>query len=376
MVFFAPSDILPVKPLVCPQSGKERTILKRPCLASLLFVFALRCALSQAVLPDPAVPATPAPAPKLEFSEVWAYLMDGEEKYLDPAMSITDLGYFGASIGMSGTLLGVPNRGKLPVAYKGRVHLVVAELGNLSLTHFCLSPEYPLREALIADIAKGAEGFDGVQIDFEAVSFKDYENFYAFLGLLKKALADKTLSVALSAQIKESADNLSYERIGKIADRIIVMAYDEHWSASAPGPVASIEWCRKVSAYAQSKVAEACLVMGAPFYGRAWADKSPSRAYKHSSLIKLIDEKGIGDIRRQDGIPYMEYPETVNVKVFFEDYDSTLARLSMYRARQVKNVAFWRLGQEDPIVWGAITASHASIGAPFAEASAPACSLP
>jgi spore germination protein len=348
--------------------------LKRPAYAFVLLALTLSGAASQAALPEPAAPA--AIAPKLEFSEVWAYLMDGEEKYLDPAMSITDLGYFGAGIGMSGKLIGLPNRKQLPAAYKGRVHLVVAELGNYSLTHFCLDPEYPLREALIADIAKGAESYDGVQVDFEAVSSKDYENFYAFLGLLKKALAAKTLSVALPAQIKESAENLSYERIGKLADRIIVMAYDEHWSASAPGPVASIEWCRKVSAYAQSKVPAACLVMGAPFYGRAWADKSPSRAYKHSSLLKLIDEKGIGDIRRQDGIPYMEYLETVNVKVFFEDYDSTLARLSMYLSSSVRNVAFWRLGQEDPLVWGAITASPTSVGAPFAEASAPAYSLP
>lgn len=293
---------------------------------------------------------------RLEFSEIWAYLMEGEERFLAPFQPITDLGYFGAGIGISGKLVGVPERSKLP-PFKGRVHLVVAELGNFALTHFSLDPEYPLRDALVADIAAGARAYDGVQIDFEAVSSRDYENFYAFLELLKKGLGGKTLSVALPAQVKDSSEGFSYERIGKIADRIVVMAYDEHWSASEPGPVASLDWCHRVSAYAMSKVGAGRLVMGAPFYGRAWADKSPSRAYKYSSLVKLIDEKGIGSIQRKDEIPFLEYEELVSVKVFFDDYASTLARLSMYSLASVRNVAFWRLGQEDPVIWGAMTAA-------------------
>lgn len=305
---------------------------------------------------------TEADSGKLDFTEVWAYLMDGEEAFLDPSLPVTDLGYFGAGIGISGNLMGVPSRDKLP-AFKGRVHFVVAELGNYALTHFCLDPQYPLRDALIADIAKGAAAFDGVQIDFEAVSTRDFENFYAFLASLKSALGAKTLSVALPAQIKERSNNLSYEKVGKIADRVVVMAYDEHWSTSDPGPIASIEWCRQISAYALSKVDAAKLIMGAPFYGRAWADKSPSRAYKFSSLSKLMDEKKIATVQRQDDIPFMEYVEVVNVKVFFDDYASILARLRMYRAGLVRSIAFWRLGQEDPGVWNAITVTPLTVGA-------------
>lgn len=304
------------------------------------------------------VPAT-APGPdeavsgKLEFSEIWAYLIRGEERFLDPAQPITDIGYFGAGIGIGGNLVKVPPRDRLS-SFKGRVHLVVEELENFALVHFCLNPEYPLRDALVADIAKAARDYDGVQIDFEAVSSKDYENFYVFLELLKRELGAKTLSIALPARLKDIREALSYERIAKIADRIVVMAYDEHWSSSEPGPVASIDWCRKVAAYAVSKIGADRLVMGLPFYGRAWADKSLSRAYKYSSLAKLIDEKGIGIVQRKEEIPYIEYDELVNVKVYFDDQASTLVRLGVYRSASVKNVAFWRLGQEDPSVWGAI----------------------
>jgi len=67
------------------------------------------------------------------------------------------------------------------------------------------------------------------------------------------------------------------------------------------------------------------------------------------------------------------------VKVYFDDYTSTLARLGMYRGASIKNVAFWRLGQEDSGIWAAIeTASLASPSppAPLAEASKPPCEVP
>ena len=33
-----------------------------------------------------------------------------------------------------------------------------------------------------------------------------------------------------------------YAAIGRIADAVVLMAYDEHWSTSAPGPIASRPW--------------------------------------------------------------------------------------------------------------------------------------
>jgi spore germination protein len=297
-------------------------------------------------------PRPPAPS----FAEVWAYVVDGEEKSLDPAYPITDLCYFGAGLSSQGKLIGVPDRSRLG-RYPGRVHLVVSEIGNYALTHFCLDPAYPLRDALVADIALAAKKFDGVQIDFEAVLSKDYDYFHDFATALKRALGDKTLSVALPPRVSEKTDAFGYERVSKVADRVVVMAYDEHWSASAPGPVASIEWCSKVSDYARSKVPVEKLVMGNPFYGRAWADKSLSRAYKYSGLSALRAEKGIEKVERQGEVPYFEYSETVTVRAYFDDAASILARLGMYFGRSIANVAFWRLGQEDPAIWKQIAVS-------------------
>jgi spore germination protein len=288
------------------------------------------------------------------FAEVWAYVMDGEEKYLDAAYPISDLCYFGAGLSSRGKLAGVPDRSRLG-RYPGRVHLVVSEIGNYALTHFCLDPGYPLRSALIDDIAQAAKSFDGVQLDFEAVGSEDYDRFFDFSFLLKQKLGGKALSVALPARVSEKSDYFGYERMAKVADRIVVMAYDEHWSSSAPGPVASLEWCSRVSDYARSKVPSEKLVMGNPFYGRAWADKSLSRAYKYSGLSALISEKKIEKVEREGAVPYFEYSETVTVRAYFDDAASMLARLGMYGSASIANVAFWRLGQEDTAIWKSIS---------------------
>lgn len=334
--------------------------------AVLTTIVALYLALAGRPLPA----AETAGAARLGFSEVWAYLLAGEERYLDASFPITDLGYFGAGINTYGKLVGVPDRAKVK-AFKGRVHLVVAEVGNAALTHFCLDPAYPVRDALVADIVAGAAAFDGVQLDFEAIGANDYDNYYEFVRVLGRALGKKTLSVTLPARMSERGDEFGYARFGLVADRVIVMAYDEHWSSSVPGPVASIDWCRKVAVYALSKVDPSKLVMGAPFYGRAWADKNPSRAYRYSGISSLLEEKGIGQVQRQDDIPYVEYMETVSVKVYFDDSASTLSRLGMYRAASVGKVAFWRLGQEDPAVWAGIC-----VTAPDSMPASPAVSTP
>jgi len=340
---------------------------------SLFLCLALSAAGQAPASASEASPGTvPAAAPslddedhaKLAFAEVWAYLMVGEERFLDASYPISDLAYFSAAIDNFGGLVGVPDRKRLG-DWRGRVHLVVAELGNYSLTHFCLNPAYPIRDRLAADIALAAEPYDGVQLDFEAVSSKDYDAFFEFVSILKRKLGDKKLSLALGARMNERTDYFGYSRLAEVVDRIVVMAYDEHWSSSSPGPIASIDWCSKIADYARSKVGAEKLVMGNPFYGRAWADKSLTRAYKHSAISTLIAEKGIQKIERLGEVPFFEYDETVRVRAYFDDAASTAARLSMYRAAEIANIAFWRLGQEDPAIWTMIPAP----GRALAEAS-------
>jgi spore germination protein YaaH len=291
--------------------------------------------------------------PVSAFGEIWAYVVAGREAALKPGLPLSDIGYFGADVDSYGSLVDVPNRRNLP-AFSGRVHMVV-KCDSRSLTHFVLAPGSPERKALIADLIAAAKNFDGLQIDFENVPQRDGGTFLSFLTELRAALGNKMFTIALPARTKKlNNDVYDYEKIVPLVDRILVMAYDEHWSTSAPGPVASLSWCKNVANYSMKAIGREKLIMGLPFYGRAWGDVNPSQAHVYTGIERLINEHKITEVRRENGIPIFEYKIPVSVKVYYDDEYSLSARMEMYRALGVTAIGFWRLGQETPAVWDII----------------------
>jgi spore germination protein YaaH len=286
----------------------------------------------------------------LHFTEIWGYLVAGREQGLKLNYPISDLAYFGAEIDTYGKLTDVPNRRKV-ASFPGRVHLVLACNGR-SLTHFILEPGSVLRKALVADLLEAAKPYDGLQIDFELIPGRDGDNFLSFLKELRDGLGNKMFTIAVPARRKTISDDIfNYEKIKPLVDRIFVMAYDEHWSTSAPGSIASLGWCRSVAEYALKAVGPEKLVMGLPFYGRAWGDANPSIAYVHSGIEKIKTENSVTDVIRDNGIPTFTYKTTVKVTAYYEDIHSLNIRSGMYRGIGVKSLGFWALGQEDPNVW-------------------------
>jgi hypothetical protein len=315
-----------------------------------------------------APPANPPHSPA--FKEIWAYLMRGDEKQLTGKEPITSLCYFGASLNTEGRIPGAVARPVIPPdnVSKPKIFLVVAELSNFSLMHFSLDPEYGVTPLLVADICRVSEPFDGVQIDFEAVSRDDSEYFFGFLAELRVRLpAGKTLSVAVPARTKLVSDAYDYTRIAPLVDRLVIMAYDEHWSGSSPGPVASLAWCAKVADYATSAIDNGKIVMGLPLYGRAWQDKKLARALRYEAVQDLAAEKSSQTSYTSDLGAYFEYSESVLVKVFYDDIRSLIEKLNLYRARDIGSVSFWRIGQGPPELWTSIetvdsTSAPASAG--------------
>lgn len=299
--------------------------------------------------------------PVTQFGEVWAYLMANETKFYSPDYPITDIGFFGAGLSTFGKLVDVPARSKMPQT-SARVHMVVID-NSRALTHFVLDPEFKLRQTLISSLLKAAEPYDGLQIDFELVSADDKEHYWSFLKELKNGLRkDQMLSVAIPARTKQlKHDAYDYAKISQIVDRIVVMAYDEHWATSAPGAVASMEWCNNVMAYSAKVIPQEKLIMGLPFYGRAWSNDDTAGAYKFSSVDRLFrgenakgplsEDTEISPVTIDHGIPTFTVSKNVTYTFYFDNAWSTSRRLQMYKNGGVKNVGFWRLGQEDPDIW-------------------------
>lgn len=290
----------------------------------------------------------------VKFHEVWGYVMQDEEQKFDPAtMPLTDLCYFSVDINSYGEASAIPDIKKIK-NFKGRKHLVFTSWGR-ALTHMVLNPEFGCRNRLLNVIETAAKDYDGIQIDFENVPYRDRKHYQTFLKDIRKRIGqEKWLTVALAARTKDIVDDIyPYKEIEPLVDRILVMAYDEHWSTSKPGPVASIEWCSRVADYCVKTLPNKKLIMGLPFYGRSWQDTSYSKAWIFKSVNRILGEKNITNVDRDsaNGIPHFEFDATVHVTGYFDDTYSLVKRARMYQEKGVTRIGFWRIGQEDPDFW-------------------------
>lgn len=300
---------------------------------------------------------------RFAFREVWGYLMKGEEKVITGREPFTDILYFGVSVNESGRLYGsstpplLPSRGARP-----RMHLVIFRLIEPWILHACLDRNRPARALLLGDIAASAGGYDGIQIDFESLRPEDGPAYLDFLAELKRRIPGKVLSVAVPARMKKSeSDAYDYGALATVADRVMVMAYDQHWETSRPGAIASLSWCGAVAAYAADYIPPEKLVMGLPLYGRAWQERKVNRAVNYRTARELMKRQGIRGTGSSETGPSFEYTERVTVRVYFEDMNSLRAKLRLYGRRGISSVAFWRIGQGPPELWESIRAGGGNL---------------
>jgi len=298
--------------------------------------------------------AAPDPLP-----ETWAYLMKGEEKYFPARSPITDVACFSARIDGDGNLKsGQLSPPTLPGARpETRYHLVVTIPWNSTLAHIFLNPDLPLRNRIIEGIVERSKPFDGVQIDFESVNKSDGTAYLNFLVAVKKALPkEKLFSVAVMARWaghkqKNPTDAFDYPFIGMIADRVIVMAYDEHYSGGGPGSIASLPWCEKIYAYALGTIPPGKLVMGIPPYGRGWQTPTLARTYKNREILAELRERKISPATDWKNGGAYSFAETVTINVHYETLQSLKAKLNLYSQHPIRGTAYWRIGQEPKGFW-------------------------
>lgn len=326
----------------------------------------------------------------VKFKEVWGYLMRGEEKLFKGDEPVTDLFYFSCTIAPDGKLRGSVNPPVLPEldGKKRRVHIVIADLENTRLMNFILDPSRGARDNLVADIVELSKRFDGVQIDFEAVAGRDAGNFLEFLRLIRQGMEPgKVFSVAVPARRTKVDDAYEYSAIAGVADKIFIMAYDQHWSTSKPGPVASLSWCKDILNYALTVVPQEKLVMGIPLYGRSWkkekivkrvkvkssyaknSKKSKKRKKTKTKIItrtvvksKSIRTARIPDIIERKNVAKEYSPDTGYIIkynnrskeiIYCDDLNATMEKFLFY-SEHVDSIGFWRLGMEDRELWKAI----------------------
>ncbi len=266
-------------------------------------------------------------------------------------------------VDLQGSLQGAPNPAVVDVAHRSgaKVHFRVANFtgGDFrrEVAHAILTQPAP-RARAIASILRVLDvyHYDGVNIDLENVSPKDRMALTDFTARLSRELRPrrKTLSIAVPGTVRDQPDDdwsgaFDLRALGRISDTVIVMAYDEHWSTSAPGPIAALPWVEAVVRYTTGQIGREKLLLGVAFYGYDWPVRgfgegvSMREAVSRATLAKtpiLWDPQG--------QVPYFK---VAGRTVYFENAQSIERKLTLATRQKLAGVAAWRLGHELPEVW-------------------------
>ncbi len=213
------------------------------------------------------------------------------------------------------------------------------------------------------------EGWDGIAIDIEKTPPADRNNYSAFLDELHKALKakDKVLNVSIPAKYIDYPSDLwsgayDYAAIGKAADQVVLMTYDEHGLGTTQGPIASHDWVNKVITYAVGKIPKEKIVMGLPVYSFDWGSNKPT-VPAYLSFAQSIDQAKKHGVDLQyndhDQVPHYQYTASgVRHEVYLENSKSLGVKLDYARKHKLHGVAIWRLGMEDPTMWDNVLKSY------------------
>jgi uncharacterized protein YgiM (DUF1202 family) len=206
-------------------------------------------------------------------------------------------------------------------------------------------------------------GIDGINIDFENMDIKNKADFVAFIRELRAALkpSGRIVSVSVTRTNPDPFWSGSYDRrqLGKAADYMMLMAYDEHWDGGPAGSVASLPWTEEGIKLLMNDVPSHKIVLGVPFYTREWVTdpstgKVTSTDRSMPEVEKLIADKTLNKVWDTKAKQYyLEFVAENGEKhqIWIEDEKSMTLRRDLINKYRLIGVAAWHIGLEKPAIW-------------------------
>lgn len=208
-------------------------------------------------------------------------------------------------------------------------------------------------------------GLDGVNVDFEGLGSKAGSGYVQFLRELSARCRTAGLYLSIDNYVPSQwTEFYNRKEQGIIADYVIVMGYDEHYTGTDPGSTASLPFVRRGIEDTLKDVPAEKLINAVPFYTRLW---TTSNGNVTSSILTmqdaaqfLINHNLVTTWREEEAQNYAEMVENgVEYQVWMEDAASLKARLELMKNEGIKGIAAWRLGRETPDVWPLIAEYNA-----------------
>lgn len=236
------------------------------------------------------------------------------------------------------------------------------------------------RDNLVNNLISSAIQYnlDGINVDFESVDPSVGDSYIQFIRELSLKCANNGIVLSVDNYVP-SAYTAFYNRAEQalFADYVVIMAYDEHYSGSEPGSVASIGWVTEGIENTMKEVPSDQIILGMPFYARVWSltpvdgeslpeDGAVIDSFTNFNINcysasmgeqkRLANANGVTPVWSDElGQYYVEYKNGGSIyQIWMEDATSIEAKLKVMDSFKLAGGAFWKLGLEQETVWDTI----------------------
>ncbi|MDI7250035.1 MAG: glycosyl hydrolase family 18 protein [Bacillota bacterium] len=205
------------------------------------------------------------------------------------------------------------------------------------------------------------EGYEGINLDFQEMRPDVREEFTAVVRELARSLHAKGKILALSLippvdVPPEVTSVYDYRALGQAADYVVVFGYDRHNPSTDPGPIAPREWVEANIRKMVSLVPARKVVLGVGVYGYDWA--LPRRTPQDVTPLAVAAAR---ELARRHGVQPQVQPggqvtfryakDGRSHEVWFQDATNVKEKVDLARRYNLRGVAIWRLGFEEPAHW-------------------------
>ncbi|HKW16054.1 MAG TPA: glycosyltransferase [Terriglobales bacterium] len=206
-----------------------------------------------------------------------------------------------------------------------------------------------------------SDKYRGLIVDFEEFPPKAQPRFVDLLNGLSSDLHSKGMKLYVSLPANDP--DFDYRAIGKAADGVVLMNYDEHFGGGPSGPIASQDWFVNNLTQAKKYIPLNKLICSVANYGYDWV-KKPKRGRlpegEHDTnknvqdaWLAARDSDADVDFDADSMNPRVTYLDEHNVQhdIWFLDGVTALNQMRAARALGISTFALWRLGSEDRSLW-------------------------
>ncbi len=258
-----------------------------------------------------------------------------------------------------------------------RVELVYTSFGAGKNRQFYTEPEAQAHwiEVLV-DLVERL-GFDGVNVDVEALPPEYILDFGAFVGRLRSALRERlpAAQVSVATQANELGAGMAAAASVAGADRIFLMGYDYRTAGSQPGasaPIDRIDGQEKdlvwsLDRYATLGVPVERTILGLPLYGVTWPVSGPGfLAPSTGRGDAWVPRRNLAVFADPSFAPTFEPTESVEFyvvpdgraasdpsaepsawnAVYYDSPRSLAPKLALADARGLAGAGFWAIGYD------------------------------